>query len=76
MKNIRLAALTEREKTVVRVDGMCIGEGFTVIAGPCSVESEEQTIETARAVKKARCAPGGFKQKLALCPGLGLKAQY
>jgi 3-deoxy-D-arabino-heptulosonate 7-phosphate (DAHP) synthase len=24
-----------------------VGEGFTVIAGPCTVESEKQTIETA-----------------------------
>jgi len=29
------------------------GKGFIVIAGPCSVESEKQIIETARAVKKA-----------------------
>lgn len=29
------------------------GKQFTVIAGPCSVESEEQTIATARAVKAA-----------------------
>jgi 3-deoxy-7-phosphoheptulonate synthase len=29
------------------------GEAVTIIAGPCSVESEEQTIATARAVKAA-----------------------
>ena len=29
------------------------GDNFTLIAGPCSVESEEQIIEVARAVKKA-----------------------
>ena len=30
-----------------------IGEGFTIIAGPCSIESEEQIIEVAEAVKKS-----------------------
>ena len=29
------------------------GDNFTLIAGPCSVESEEQIIEVARAVKKS-----------------------
>ncbi len=38
--------------TVVNVNGCKIGEGFfSVIAGPCSVESEEQIIEVAKAVK-------------------------
>lgn len=40
--------------TVVQVGSKRIGDGrFTVIAGPCSVESEEQLMETARAVKNA-----------------------
>ncbi|HKS16570.1 MAG TPA: 3-deoxy-7-phosphoheptulonate synthase, partial [Planctomycetota bacterium] len=40
--------------TIVRVDGLKIGGGtFTVIAGPCAVESLEQTLEAARRVKKA-----------------------
>jgi 3-deoxy-7-phosphoheptulonate synthase len=40
--------------TVVRVDKLKIGAGsFTVIAGPCAVESLEQTLEAARRVKKA-----------------------
>ena len=30
-----------------------IGAGFTFIAGPCSIESEEQIIEVAEAVKKS-----------------------
>ena len=29
-----------------------VGRGFTIIAGPCSIESEEQIIEVAEAVKK------------------------
>ncbi|MCI6322478.1 MAG: 3-deoxy-7-phosphoheptulonate synthase [Treponema porcinum] len=50
------------ENTVVTVGGgqsgiipCCIGDGKTVplLAGPCSVESEEQIISAARAVKKA-----------------------
>ena len=40
--------------TVVEVNGAKIGGSkFAVIAGPCSVESEEQIIETAKAVKVA-----------------------
>ena len=30
-----------------------IGEGFTIIAGPCSIESEEQIIEVAKDVKNS-----------------------
>jgi 3-deoxy-7-phosphoheptulonate synthase len=42
------------EKTMVRVNGCCIGGGdFTVMAGPCSVESEEQILATAKAVRAA-----------------------
>ena len=45
-------------KTEIRVrapggDVIIGGEEITVIAGPCSVESEEQTVETAKAVKAA-----------------------
>ena len=40
--------------SVVDVDGVQIGgPKFTMMAGPCSVESEEQLIATARAVKAA-----------------------
>lgn len=42
------------QKTQIRVGEAVIGgDAITIIAGPCSVESEEQTIETARAVKAA-----------------------
>jgi 3-deoxy-7-phosphoheptulonate synthase len=41
-------------KTVIRVNGFSIGgDNFMVMAGPCSVESEEQILTTARAVKAA-----------------------
>jgi 3-deoxy-7-phosphoheptulonate synthase len=40
------------EDTVIHVDGIEIGpQSFVVMAGPCSVESEEQLISTAKAVK-------------------------
>ena len=40
--------------TVIDVDGVKIGsEEPTIMAGPCSVESREQLLETARAVKEA-----------------------
>jgi len=41
--------------TVVRIGGIEIGEGCrpVVAAGPCAVESEEQILKTARAVKRA-----------------------
>ncbi|MBZ4666202.1 3-deoxy-7-phosphoheptulonate synthase [Mahella sp.] len=42
------------EPTVIEVRGHKIGGGsLTVIAGPCAVESEEQTMATAMAVKNA-----------------------
>lgn len=50
--------LTSRESrpndTIVDVDGVKIGGGhFALMAGPCSVENEEQLLSTARAVKAA-----------------------
>jgi len=42
------------EDTVIDVDGVPVGgPHFTMMAGPCSVESEEQLFSTARAVKAA-----------------------
>lgn len=44
----------KREDTIVEVGSHKIGGGtLTVIAGPCSVESYEQTLDAARAVKAA-----------------------
>ena len=40
--------------TIVNVDGVPVGGAkFTLMAGPCSVESEEQLLSTAHAVKAA-----------------------
>ena len=42
------------EDTVVKVHGVAVGGGeLVLIAGPCSVESREQILETARVVKAA-----------------------
>jgi len=42
------------ENTTVKVGNVSIGEGyFTVIAGPCSVESEEQIMEVAKSVQRS-----------------------
>ena len=53
--------------TVIDVDGVKIGGGnFTLMAGPCSVESEEQLLSTARAVKAAGATVlrgGAFKPR-------------
>jgi 3-deoxy-7-phosphoheptulonate synthase len=78
MKNIKLSSLREKEKTVVQVGHVRVGEGFCVIAGPCSVESEQQTIETARAVKESGAdmlRGGAFKPRTSpyAFQGLGLK---
>lgn len=78
MKNIKLAGLNGSKRTVVRVGNVKVGEGLTVIAGPCSVESEEQTIETAVAVKEAGAdmlRGGAFKPRTSpyAFQGLGLK---
>jgi len=52
------------------------GRKFQVIAGPCSVESERQIIETARAVKKAGATflrGGAFKPRTSPYDFQGLK---
>jgi len=42
------------QKTRIRIRDIVIGgDEITIIAGPCSVESEEQTVATAKAVKAA-----------------------
>ena len=44
----------QAEDTVIRVGDAVIGDGsLTVMAGPCSIESREQLMETAKGVKAA-----------------------
>ena len=73
--------LAHQEPTVLQIDGRRVGGGdtFCLIAGPCTVESAEQTLAVARAVAasgasmlrggafKPRTSPFAFK-------GLGLPA--
>jgi 3-deoxy-7-phosphoheptulonate synthase len=51
----RVARQSADHSTVVRVGGALFGDGqaFTVIAGPCTVESRDQVLDIARAVKAA-----------------------
>jgi len=78
MKDIKLAALENHDKTTIQVGSVRIGKDFVLIAGPCSVESEEQTIRIANAVKKAGAnilRGGAFKPRTSpySFQGLGLK---
>ena len=66
------------EDTVVEVGDVKIGGGnFCMIAGPCSVESEEQIIEVAKAVKESGAhilRGGAFKPRTSPYDFQGLKA--
>jgi 3-deoxy-7-phosphoheptulonate synthase len=55
MKPYKLVSREFREEpTVISVGSAVIGGGsFSVIAGPCSVEAEEQVVKAARAAKEA-----------------------
>jgi 3-deoxy-7-phosphoheptulonate synthase len=64
----RLASRMSRQSaTVVPLQGVVVGGSqFVVIAGPCSVETEEQLFATARTVKQAGAAVlrgGAFKPR-------------
>ncbi len=79
MKNLKLgAARPDFSRKVIDVQGVMVGRDFVVIAGPCSVESEYQTIQTAIAVQKAGAnmlRGGAFKPRTSpyAFQGLGLK---
>ena len=66
------------DDTVVNVGGVELGGGnFRVIAGPCSVETEEQIIEVAQAVKASGAAMlrgGAFKPRTSPYAFQGLRA--
>ena len=48
------AQITHGERTVLDIAGRKVGgEHFALIAGPCTVETREQTLETARVVRDA-----------------------
>ena len=54
MSDLRLVGKTDiKVKTTFKIGNVEIGKDFLMIAGPCSVESEEQIIQTALKVKEA-----------------------
>ena len=67
------------EDTVVQVGDVKIGHGhFCMIAGPCSVESEEQIVAVAKEVKAAGAnmlRGGAFKPRTSPYDFAGLKAE-
>ncbi len=80
LKPFKLASRDFQMKdTVVKVGNVTIGGGhFTIMAGPCAVESLEQVIETAQRVKKAGAVilrGGAFKPRTSpyAFQGLGKK---
>ena len=66
------------DDTVIPVGNTTVGgKDFTVMAGPCSVESEEQVMEIAKAVKAAGATMlrgGAFKPRTSPYDFQGLKA--
>ena len=68
------------DPTVIEARGRRIGDGwFGLIAGPCTVETEEQTLDTARAVAAAGATMlrgGAFKPRTSpyAFQGLGVEA--
>src|SRR5215475_2940016 len=67
----------QSEPTVVRVRGLEVGGGrLAVIAGPCAVESREQILTLARAVKAAGATAlrgGAFKPRTSPYSFQGMK---
>ena len=59
---------TKKERTQVKIGDSCVvgGQHVPVVAGPCSVESREQILESARGAKAAGChglRGGAFKPR-------------
>ena len=54
LKPYKLASSQMREPTVIEIDGRRVGgDNFSMIAGPCTVESRDQTLSTAHTVAAA-----------------------
>jgi len=54
ISDIKAHKVNKDHNTVIKLSDVHIGEGyFTVIAGPCALESEELAIKTAKAVENA-----------------------
>jgi len=77
MKSLQYAARNGAARTVVQAGAARFGEGFVIVAGPCSVESEDRLLAIARAVKDAGADAlrgGAFKPRTSpyAFQGLGL----
>ena len=54
LSETKVQKINSEHNTIIRVNDIHIGEGyFTVIAGPCALESEDLAINTAKAVENA-----------------------
>lgn len=78
MDGLKLTLRQAFPATIIKINSLEIGRDFILIAGPCSVETEEQMLETAREVKMAGAnilRGGAFKPRSSpySFQGLGLK---
>lgn len=78
MEEELLVSIKRKKKTIIKVGDILIGKDFVIMAGPCSVESEEQTLSIALIVKEAGAhvlRGGAFKPRTSpySFQGLGLK---
>lgn len=78
MKGLRLTGMNGSGRTIVKVGSVEVGRGFVFIVGPCSVESEEQTLQIAQLAKEAGAdmlRGGAFKPRTSpyAFQGLGLE---
>ena len=78
MNQLKLASLTDRGRTIIPVGDLQIARDLVVMAGPCSVESEEQTLTIAHHVRASGAhmlRGGAFKPRTSpySFQGLGLK---
>src|SRR6202167_3882440 len=73
------AQITHGERTVLDIDGRKVGgEHFALIAGPCTIESREVTLQTARVVRDAGAAlfrGGAYKPRTSPYAFQGLGAE-
>ncbi len=77
-EDIRLASKANKEKTIIEIGGLRIGRDLAIIAGPCSIESEQQALTIARLVRAAGAnlyRGGAFKPRSSpySFQGLGLE---
>ncbi|MGD8251498.1 MAG: 3-deoxy-7-phosphoheptulonate synthase [Desulfobacterales bacterium] len=77
MTHLKLVSRDTDQRSVITVGDVAFGRDFVVMAGPCSVESEQQTLKAAHAVKAAGAdllRGGAFKPRTSpySFQGLGL----